>query len=46
MLYEVITVMNDDGLPKLRISKFYREAVATGKKIPKETKTYLSYNFV
>ncbi len=35
-------VMNDDGLPKLRISKFYREAVATGKKIPKETKTYLN----
>ncbi|PIE62905.1 MAG: RNA polymerase sigma-54 factor [Desulfobacter postgatei] len=35
-------VMNDDGLPKLRISKFYRDAVATGKKIPKETKTYLN----
>ncbi|MGM0656138.1 MAG: RNA polymerase factor sigma-54, partial [Thermodesulfobacteriota bacterium] len=35
-------VMNDDGLPKLRISRFYREAVATGKKIPKETKTYLN----
>ncbi|MEH0022043.1 MAG: RNA polymerase factor sigma-54 [Desulfobacter sp.] len=35
-------VMNDDGLPKLRISRFYREAVADGKKIPKETKTYLN----
>ncbi|MCW8799787.1 MAG: RNA polymerase factor sigma-54 [Desulfobacter sp.] len=35
-------VMNDDGLPKLRISRFYRDAVATGKKIPKETKTYLN----
>jgi RNA polymerase sigma-54 factor len=35
-------VMNDDGLPKLRISRFYREAVADGKKIPKETKNYLN----
>ncbi len=35
-------VMNDDGLPKLRISRFYREAIADGKKIPKETKTYLN----
>ncbi len=35
-------VMNDDGLPKLRISKFYRDAVADGKKIPKETKAYLN----
>ncbi|MCG8620358.1 MAG: RNA polymerase factor sigma-54 [Desulfobacterales bacterium] len=35
-------VMNDDGLPKLRISRFYREAVADGKKIPKETKAYLN----
>ena len=35
-------VMNDDGLPKLRISRFYREAVASGKKIPKDTKAYLN----
>jgi len=39
---EFKVVMNDDGLPKLRISRFYREAVADGKKIPKETKTYLN----
>jgi RNA polymerase sigma-54 factor len=35
-------VMNDDGLPKLRISRFYRTAIADGKKISKETKTYLN----
>ncbi|MBA3012444.1 MAG: RNA polymerase factor sigma-54 [Proteobacteria bacterium] len=35
-------VMNDDGLPKLRISRFYRTAIADGRKISKETKTYLN----
>jgi RNA polymerase sigma-54 factor len=35
-------VMNDDGLPKLRISRFYRNAIADGRKISKETKTYLN----
>ncbi len=35
-------VMNDDGLPKLRISRFYRTAIADGKKISKETKSYLN----
>lgn len=35
-------VMNDDGLPKLRISRFYRSAIADGRKISKETKTYLN----
>lgn len=35
-------VMNDDGLPKLRISRFYKDAVASGKKIPKDTKNYLN----
>ena len=35
-------VMNDDGLPKLRISRFYRTAIADGKIISKETKTYLN----
>ncbi len=35
-------VMNDDGLPRLRINRVYREAVAKGTKIPKETKTYLN----
>ncbi len=35
-------VMNDDGLPKLRISRFYRNAIAEGKKVSKETKAYLN----
>ncbi|MDY0220180.1 MAG: RNA polymerase factor sigma-54 [Desulfobacterium sp.] len=35
-------VMNDDGLPRLRINKVYREAVAKGTKISKDTKTYLN----
>ena len=35
-------VMNDDGLPKLRINRVYKEAVSKGTKISKETKTYLN----
>ncbi len=35
-------VMNDDGLPKLRINRFYKNAIADGKKISRETKTYLN----
>ncbi|MCP4023403.1 MAG: RNA polymerase sigma-54 factor, partial [Desulfobacteraceae bacterium] len=30
-------VMNDDGLPKLKINRFYRNAIANGKKISKDT---------
>lgn len=35
-------VMNDDGLPKLQINSFYKDAVAKKKKLPKETKNYLN----
>lgn len=35
-------VMNDDGLPKLKINRFYKNAVANGQKISKETKNYLN----
>ncbi len=35
-------VLNDDGLPKLQISNFYRNAVAKNKKLPKDTKNYLN----
>ncbi len=35
-------VMNDDGLPKLRINGFYKNAIADGKKISKDTKNYLN----
>lgn len=35
-------IMNDDGLPKLRINRFYKDAIANGRKISKETKDYLN----
>ena len=35
-------VMNDDGLPKLRINRFYKTAIADGKHIPKDAKNYLN----
>ena len=34
-------VMNDDGLPKLKINQFYKNAIASGKKISKDAKNYL-----
>ncbi len=39
---DFIIVMNDDGLPKLQINSFYRNAVANNIKIPKEAKNYLN----
>ncbi|MCP3874512.1 MAG: RNA polymerase factor sigma-54 [Desulfobacteraceae bacterium] len=35
-------VMNDDGLPKLKINRFYKNAIANGRKISKDTKNYLN----
>ncbi len=35
-------VMNDDGLPKLRINRFYKNAIADGRKISKDAKNYLN----
>ncbi len=35
-------VMNDDGLPKLKINRFYKNAIARGQKISKDTKNYLN----
>ncbi len=35
-------VMNDDGLPKLRINSLYRNEAAKGRELPKETKAYLN----
>jgi RNA polymerase sigma-54 factor len=34
-------VLNDDGLPRLRINNLYRGVLANGKDTPKETKTYV-----
>lgn len=35
-------IMNDDGLPKLRINRFYKDAITNGRKISKDTKNYLN----
>ena len=35
-------VMNDDGLPKLKINKFYKDAVDSKRKLSKDTKDYLN----
>lgn len=35
-------VMNDDGLPKLRINRFYKDAITDGRKITKDAKSYLN----
>jgi RNA polymerase sigma-54 factor len=35
-------VMNDDGMPKLKINRFYKDAIAKGRKISKEAKNYLN----
>ena len=35
-------IMNDDGLPKLKINRFYKEAIANGRKISKDAKNYLN----
>ncbi|WP_022668501.1 RNA polymerase factor sigma-54 [Desulfospira joergensenii] len=35
-------VMNDDGLPKLKINRFYKNAIANGKVLPKDAKNYLN----
>ncbi|MCP4672000.1 MAG: RNA polymerase factor sigma-54 [Desulfobacula sp.] len=35
-------VMNDDGLPKLKINRFYKDTITNGRKISKDTKNYLN----
>ena len=34
-------VVNDDGLPKLRVSRLYHEMLSAGDSLPKETSAYL-----
>jgi len=38
---EFHVVLNDEGLPRLRISALYREVLANGAKTPKDTRTYV-----
>ncbi len=33
-------VMNDDGLPKLKINRYYKESISNGTEIPKDAKAY------
>ena len=39
---EFIIMLNDDGMPKLRINPYYKKAISQGKKISGETKDYLA----
>jgi len=38
---EFVIMLNDDGMPKLRINPYYKKAVSRGEKIAAETKDYL-----
>ena len=42
---EYVVALNDDGLPKLRISQFYRKLLADKAQIPEATRTYLENRF-
>jgi RNA polymerase sigma-54 factor len=39
---EFHVVLNDDGLPRLRINKLYREVLARGRDVEKDTKDYVN----
>jgi RNA polymerase sigma-54 factor len=38
---EFVIWINDDGLPKLRVSNFYRDALKGGKKLPDKARDYV-----
>jgi RNA polymerase sigma-54 factor len=38
---DFIIVLNDDGMPKLRVNSFYRNAIKHGQKIPEHAKDYV-----
>jgi len=38
---DFIIVLNDDGMPKLRVNSFYRNAIKHGHKIPEHAKDYV-----
>lgn len=38
---EFIIVLNEDGMPKLRVSHFYREALSKGEAFPSHTREYI-----
>jgi RNA polymerase sigma-54 factor len=38
---EFVIVLNDDGMPKLRVNPYYRKAISQGKDLSGDTKDYL-----
>jgi len=38
---EFVIMLNDDGMPKLRVNNFYRNALSRNEKIPNATKDYI-----
>lgn len=38
---EFVIVLNDDGMPKLRVNPYYKKAISQGKDITRDTKDYL-----
>ncbi len=38
---DFVIVLNDDGMPKLRVNSFYRNAIKSGKEIPDSAKDYV-----
>ena len=38
---EFVIMLNDDGMPRLRINPYYKEAIIANRKIPDKTKDYL-----
>lgn len=38
---EFVIALNDDGMPKLRVNSFYKNAIKSGKKIPDKAKDYV-----
>lgn len=38
---EFIVALNDDGMPRLRVNPYYRQALSKGQEIPSETRDYL-----
>lgn len=38
---EFVIVLNDDGMPKLRVNPYYRKAISQGKDLTGDTKEYL-----
>lgn len=38
---EFVIVLNEDGMPKLRVSAFYKEALSKGEAVPSHTRDYI-----